>query len=155
MDSSPILILLIVWLIIGLPMKLAKQVREQAAKNAGAAKAAPQRHPKAPKAEAPQSAAAPLPEEGSFLRSTVMEPTIHITEHDDSVYRGSMNADTGEGYDPCHDEQMQPLTRIESEPVPRPQQARTGLPLGWTGNDVVRGIVMSEILNRKNSSWKR
>ena len=148
MDSSPILILLIVWLIIGLPMKLAKQVREQAAKNAGAAKAAPQRHPKAPKAEAPQPAAAPLPEEGSFLRSTVMEPTIHITEHDDSVYRGSMNADTGEGYDPCHDEQLASLSAAEAA-EPLPESAGPGLQLSWTGSDIVNGIVMSEILKRK------
>ena len=145
MDSSPILILLIVWLIIGLPMKLAKQVREQAAKNAGAAKAAPQRHPKA---EAPQPAAAPLPEEGSFLRSTVMEPTIHITEHDDSVYRGSMNADTGEGYDPCHDEQLASLSAAEAA-EPLTETAGSGLQLSWTGSDIVNGIVMSEILKRK------
>ena len=145
MDSSPILILLIVWLIIGLPMKLAKQVREQAAKNAGAAKAAPQRPPKA---EAPQPAAAPLPEEGSFLRSTVMEPTIHITEHDDSVYRGSMNADTGEGYDPCHDEQLASLSAAEAA-EPLTETAGSGLQLSWTGSDIVNGIVMSEILKRK------
>lgn len=148
MDSSPILILLIVWLIIGLPMKLAKQVREQAAKNAGAAKAAPQRHPKAPKAEASQPAAAPLPEEGSFLRPTVMEPTIHITEHDDSVYRGSMNTDTGEGYDPCHDEQLASLSAAEAA-EPLTETAGSGLQLSWTGSDIVNGIVMSEILKRK------
>ena len=33
--------------------------------------------------------------------------------------------------------------------APRTVQARPGIPLGWTNNDVVRGIVMSEILNRK------
>ena len=43
MDFSPLFILMIVWLIIGLPLKLAKQVKEQAAKNAGTARTAPQK----------------------------------------------------------------------------------------------------------------
>ena len=82
-------------------------------------------------------------------RLTTLRPSITFSDRDDSVYQGSMNAFTGEGYDPCHDEQMLPMTQIESEPAAQPQQAQSGLPLGWTGNDVVRGIVMSEILNRK------
>ena len=42
------------------------------------------------------------------------------------------------------------------EPVCKPEKAQPapktspGLPLGWTTNDMVRGIVMSEILNRKH-----
>ena len=146
MESS-LIILLIVWLLISLPLKLSKQVKEQAAKNARATNAAPQKQQKAPKAEAPMPASVPLSEEGSFIRPTVMQPTISVTEHDDSLYQGSMNADTGEGYDPCHDEQLAPLSAAEAmEPV---TETAPGLQLSWTGSDIVNGIVMSEILKRK------
>ena len=148
MDFSPLFILMIVWLIIGLPLKLAKQVKEQAAKNAGTTKTAPQKQHKAPKAEAQTPAPAPVSEEGSFFRPTVMQPTITVTEHDDTIYLGSMNANTGEGYDPCHDEQLAPLSAAEAaEPVT--ETAGSGLQLSWTGSDIVNGIVMSEILKRK------
>ena len=148
MDFSPLFILMIVWLIIGLPLKLAKQVKEQAAKNAGTARTAPQKQQKAPKTEAQIPAPAPVSEEGTFFRPTVMQPTITVTEHDDSVYSGSMNANTGEGYDPCHDEQLAPLSAAEAaEPVT--ETAGSGLQLSWTGSDIVNGIVMSEILKRK------
>ena len=77
-----------------------------------------------------------------------MQPTITVTEHDDSVYQGSMSADTGEGYDPCHDEQLAPLSAAQAaEPVT--EVAGPGLQLSWTGSDIVNGIVMSEILKRK------
>jgi len=79
-----------------------------------------------------------------------MQPTITVTDHDDSVYQGSMNADTGEGYDPCHDEQLAPLTLAETA-VPAAEAPESGLQLGWTGSDIVRGFVMSEILKRKTN----
>ena len=145
---SSIFLILIVWLLISLPLKLSKQVKEQAAKNARATNAAPQKQQKAPKAEVPKPAPAPVSEEGSFFRPTVMQPTISVTEHDDSVYTGSMNAETGEGYDPCHDEQLAPLSAAESA-VPAAEAAQPGLQLSWTGSDVVRGFVMSEILPRR------
>ena len=77
-----------------------------------------------------------------------MTPSITLTEHDDSIYQGSMNAVTGEGYDPCHDEQLAPLTAAESA-FTAPAETVPGLRLSWNGNEVVRGLVMSEILNRK------
>ena len=148
MDFSPLFILVIVWLIIGLPLKLAKQVKEQAARNAGTARTAPQKQQNAPKAKAPEPESVMVSEEGYFFRPTVMQPTISVTEHDDSVYQGSMSADTGEGYDPCHDEQLAPLSAAEAaEPVT--ETSGSGLQLSWTGSDIVNGIVMSEILKRK------
>jgi hypothetical protein len=71
-----------------------------------------------------------------------------VTEHDDSVYQGSMSASTGEGYDPCHDEQMAPLNAAEAA-SPETGTAVPGLQLSWNGSDIVQGIVMSEILKRK------
>ena len=147
MESS-IFLLVFIYILVAGCMKLSKQVKEQAAKNAGTAKTAPQKQHKAPKAEAKAPAPAPESEEGSFFRPTVMQPTITVTEHDDSIYSGSMNADTGEGYDPCHDEQLAPLSSAEAaEPVV--ESAGPGLQLSWTGSDIVNGIVMSEILKRK------
>ena len=148
MNSSALFILLIIWLLIAPIMKLSKQAKKQAAKNTEAPQAAPQKRQKAPKAEAPKPAPAPQPEEGSFFRPTVMQPTITVTEHDDSIYQGSLSADTGEGYDPCHDEQLAPLSAAQAaEPVT--EVAGPGLQLSWTGSDIVNGIVMSEILKRK------
>ena len=146
--QSSIFLLAFIYIIVAGCMKLARQVKEQAAKNAGTAKTAPQKQHKVPKAEAKAPAPAPDSEEGTFFRPTVMQPTITVTEHDDSVYSGSMNADTGEGFDPCHDEQLAPLSAAESA-EPAVESAGPGLQLSWTGSDIVNGIVMSEILKRK------
>lgn len=139
MDFPPILILVLAWLLIGLPISmLSKASREQAARKKAAA-ARP----------AGQPAEAPKPEgEGSFSRPTVLRPSISLTEHDDSIYQGSLGAVTGEGYDPCHEEQLAPLTAAETR-YEAVGPAAPGLQLNWTGNEIVRGIVMSEILKRK------
>ena len=142
-EFSPILILLIVWIFVGLPVsKLGKMAKQQQARNAGkqgAAKRGPARQEARPE-EAAQEPEAPA--------ERVLRPTITVTEHDDSIYQGSMNAVTGEGYDPCHDEQLAPLTAAESA-FTAPAETVPGLRLSWNGNEVVRGLVMSEILNRK------
>ncbi len=152
MDSSPLLGMLIVWLLIGIPLSaLSKKAKMKQNVNNAKAKAARTAAPAAPKKPTLQRpAGVPVPEtnEGSFFRSTVMQPTITITEHDDSVYQGSMNAETGEGYDPCHDEQMESLTLAETA-VPAAETEVPGLQLNWNGSEVVRGIVMSEILKRR------
>lgn len=140
MEFQPILILAVIWLLIGLPLsKLSKTAKQQQAsrkaKPSGAK--APQQKPEGAASETPEPA-----------RPTVLQPTITFTEDDDSVYQGSMNAVTGEGYDPCHDEQLAPLTATETA-VPAPEPAAPGLQLSWTGSDIVRGFVMSEILTRK------
>ena len=139
----PILMLLFIWLIIGLPLTVAKKAAEQQKKNA------PQKAQKKPETEQPRKVPAKKPDPAERL--TTLTPSISVTGHDDSVYRGSLNAVTGEGYDPCHDEQMAGLDRAkQSSPPPRAAQPQAGLPFGWTGSDMVRGIVMSEILKRKH-----
>ena len=141
MTFPPILILLIIWIFIGLPLaKLNQAAKEQqAAKHARPAGKASR-----PAAAGPAEPAEPA--EPSAPR--VLEPSIRFSEHDDSVYRGSMNAVTGEGYDPCHDEQLTSLTQAETAPVPT-AEAAPGLQLSFTGSEVVRGFVMSEILTRR------
>lgn len=131
----PLFLLLMIWIMIGVPLSVAKKATERQKKNA----AAPPRQVQVP--ESP-----PLQEEPL----QVLTPTVSPPRPDLPPYRGSLDADTGEGYDPCHDEQMASLTLAEQEEPPlHPQPASSGIPLGWTENDMVRGIVMSEILNRK------
>ena len=143
MEFQPILILVILWLLIGLPLSKLGQAakKQQAAKNA--AQKAPQARPK----DAPAKTAGP-DEPAVPAEHRVLQPSITFTRHDDSVYQGSMNAVTGEGYDPCHDEQLAPLTAVEAAP-PAAETTAPGLRLSWTGSDVVRGLVMSEVLKRK------
>lgn len=146
MDFPPILILGLFWLLIGLPLsklsKKAQQNAKQAKPGQGNAARKAQQNRQAPKAK-PQAQPQMQP-----ARPTVMQPTITVTEHDDSVYQGSLYAETGEGYDPCHDEQLSSLTLAESA-APAEETVIPGLQLSWTGSDVVRGLVMSEILNRR------
>ena len=137
---APILLLLVVWICVGLPLSLAKK---QAGRNGTARPGQQARPPQAPASEAPKPA---VSERLSPLTSTLTEP-----DHDDSVFTGSLGPVSTEGFDPCHDDQLHGLEPVcqpgrEFSPVP---QETSGLPLGWTPNDVVKGIVMSEILNRK------
>ena len=142
MGFPPILILAIIWLLIAPLLSAAKK---QQAKNAktGAAKQSGARTPKKQPETGNSTHVTPEP-----ARPTVMQPSITFTEHDDSVYQGSMNAITGEGFDPCHDEQLAPLTQAETA-VPAAAEGTPGLQLSFTGSEVVRGFVMSEILTRK------
>ncbi len=142
MNFSPILVLGLLWLLIGLPLsRLNKAAKsQQASKARRSASAKPGENP----AKQPENAA-PAPE---YNRPTVMQPTITLTEHDDSVYQGSLNAYTGEGFDPCHDEQLESLTLAETA-APAAEAPEPGLQLSWTGNEIVRGFVMSQILERK------
>ena len=141
MTFPPILIILFIWIFIGLPLAKLNQAakKQQATKHARPAGKASR-----PAAAGPAGQAEPA--ESSEPR--VLEPSIRFSEHDDSVYRGSLNAVTGEGYDPCHDEQLAPLTSAETV-TPPAEETVPGLQLSWTGSDVVRGLVMSEVLNRK------
>ena len=135
----PLIALFLVYTAIAAMSKTAKKVSDNRKSYSASRSAAPAETEPA-EGTAPEAAAAP--------RIREMQPTIRVSEHDDSVYTGSMNAVTGEGYDPCHDEQLAPLTRAEAA-VPAAEAAAPGLQLSWTGSEVVRGIVMSEILKRK------
>lgn len=142
MEFSPLFIIAIIWLLMAPILSAAKK---QQAKNAkpGAAKQK-QSGAKAPEQQ-PENSTYVTPESA---RPTVLQPSITFTEHDDSVYQGSLNAVTGEGYDPCHDEQLAPLTQAETA-APAAAETAPGLQLSFTGSEVVRGFVMSEILTRK------
>ena len=145
-NAAPLLLLLFFWVFIGIPVSAAKKAadRKKAAQPAVQKARREDPAPAAPKPAAPKPAA---PERLTPLASTLYEP-----DHDDSVFTGSLGPVTTEGYDPCHEEQlsgMEPVCRPGRESL-SPAETSPGLPLGWTGNDIVRGIVMSEILNRKH-----
>ena len=132
-NAAPLLLLLFFWVFIGIPVSVAKKAAEKK-------KAAQPAVQKTRRED-------PAPERLVPLASTLYEP-----DHDDSVFTGSLGPVTTEGYDPCHEEQlsgMEPVCQPGREPL-SPAETSPGLPLGWTGNDIVRGIVMSEILNRKH-----
>ncbi len=149
---SPMIVLAIIWLCIGLPLSKAAQAKKRnaAARSAAARAAAPK------PTQAPAQAQAPVRAQGPVWESSAqdrrMMPTISVTVNDDSVYQGSMNAYTDEGYDPCHEGDLKGLNRAESAPPAQPAGDTRALPFGWTGSDIVRGIVVSEILNRRKTS---
>lgn len=144
MQYPILMILVVLWLVIGLPLA---KLSQQAKKN-NAAKNAAQKRVQQPAAEPVKPAAPAVSAPEPPVLESRLRPTISVTEHDDSIYQGSLNAVTGEGYDPCHDEQMAPLTMAESA-VPAPTEEIPGLRLNWTANEIVRGLVMSEILTKK------
>ena len=142
-EFAPILLLLFAWIFVGLPISMAKKAANQKKQVRPVRPAAPAED----ETSAKQAPAAPE-------RLRPLTPTLSEPDHDDSVFTGSLGAFSTEGCDPCHDEQMRNMESVckpgrAQEHQPPAPQAHTGLPLGWTGSDMVRGVVMSEILNRK------
>ena len=77
----------------------------------------------------------------------VISPTVHphltpdCNIHDNS---GSLNYTSNEGKDPCHEEQLNRI-RTPEETAP-PEQG--GLTFDWTGDNMVKAVVMQEVLTR-------
>ena len=80
-------------------------------------------------------------------------PHVHVTPHRPDMFAGSMDADTNEGEDPCHEEQLNPVKgpRLMA-PI---QQEEPGLSLEWTGESMVKAFVMQEVLQRPCDRRKR
>ncbi len=138
---GPLIVLIIISFVVSLAGKAG-----QAAKK----KAAPPKRP-APAPENGESPSAPTAERPVRTEERVLHPTIEVTEHDDSIYSGSLNAVTGEGYDPCHDEQLAPLTLAETAAAETEAPAPSPVLPTWTGSEIARGFVMAEILNRREN----
>lgn len=60
-------------------------------------------------------------------------------------YAGSMLADTHEGEDPCHEDQLRAVPAPVLSPTP---EERPGLTLDWNGENMVKAFVMQEVLTR-------
>ena len=143
-EISPLLIIFIIWLCIGLPLSKINQAKKKNGTNRPSSSGRPA-EPAVPVQDTSREGPAP---EAPTARESRLTPTVSVTVGDDSVYAGSMNAVTGEGYDPCHEEDLAGLNSAETVSV-QPVADVHSLPFGWTGSDMVRGIVVSEILNRK------
>ena len=142
---SPLIFIFIIWVCIGLPLSKLNQAAKKKANGARPVSDRPS-VPEETRKEAPKPAAAPAEPP---VRDTRLMPTVTVTVNDDSIYAGSMNAVTGEGYDPCHDADLEGLNHAEAMAPVHPAGDVPSLPFGWTGSDIVRGIVVSEILNHK------
>ncbi len=69
--------------------------------------------------------------------------------HDDwaSLPVGSLQVDSPEGMDPCHDSFIP--DRKEEGPADVGKGTGAGLHFAWSGDEIVKGFVMGEILKRK------
>lgn len=100
--------------------------------------------PQAAPAAKPASMSSMLPPREASPQTA--QPTVHThLEPDCDVHdaSGSLNFRSLEGKDPCHEEQL-PASRT-SQPE---QSDGPGLTLNWTGDNLVKAIVMQEVLTR-------
>ena len=63
------------------------------------------------------------------------------------TYTGSLGITTNEGIDPCHEDQAMAMTSLEIGDLPD-EDVATGLKFSWEGNEVLKAVVMQEILKR-------
>ena len=148
-EFGPLLIVILIWVFVGLPAAMAKKVKEQKTAEKLSRGARPRPDIRTGGKPVPVSAE-PVTQPDTFSEPAPrLQPTVYVTPRDDSVYQGSLNAETGEGFDPCHDEDLERLNAVEAAPAVQPVSDVPALPFGWTGSDIVRGVVISEILKRK------
>lgn len=150
----------IVFLIIGIvtsvmSSKKQKEQRErQKAERMAAARpkpAAPARPAApAPKAEQLSMGSVLPPREGDNrpVGERVIKPQVHVhydPDCDTHDAPGSLNAASTEGKDDCHEEQLSGMRTAPAEEV---GEAPAGLTLQWSANELVRAVVMQEVLTR-------
>ena len=148
-EFGPLLIVILIWVFVGLPAAMAKKVKEQKTAEKLSRGARPRPDIRTGGKSVPVSAEPVTQPEAFSEPAPRLQPTVYVTPRDDSVYQGSLNAETGEGFDPCHDEDLERLNAVEAAPAVQPVSDVPALPFGWTGSDIVRGVVISEILKRK------
>ncbi len=142
--SPLIMLLLFVLVFVILPSSAAKKAAQRK-------KASAQRGNRP--AEKPQASGEKFPSDAFPARkeSSVQQPQGEgksLWEHDHTSYAGSLGSLSTEGFDPCHEEQMEHLSSLASEHDAEPQEL-PGLSMQWTGDEIVRGLVVSEVLKRK------
>ena len=149
MELFGLFIVIIIYLCLVYPASLAKK-NAKGRKTVNFNKAAQTQASPDMTEEAPKSAeesARVFETAGASVMEREYQPVRRPFEDDDTLYMGSMNAVTGEGTDPCHEDQLADVMPVTE---PAAEEPSGGLRLGWTGNEVVRGIVMSEVLKRRH-----
>ncbi len=146
---APLIVLLIVWSLIIPPLTAAKKkaAQNQQKRQSQAFREAGENIP----AQAPKQAPAPVrPTPAPPLQARTALQTSPMTSRLKDPYQGSLGEESTEGLDPCHDEQLAGLDLAESaEQTTDPAAVKPGLSLSWSSNDVVKGFVYGEILNRR------
>ena len=116
----------LVWIIIGIIVVVIKSKTKQKAPVKKNTSAAPDAKPRPAQATVPNPDKILPPDNGWDMAHTQPMPS-------------------SEGVDPCHEEQFKELDRITSEPVPDTPEGITSA----EAQELLRGVVMSEILRRK------
>ena len=80
-----------------------------------------------------------------------VETRVRVSPHMED-YEGSLHAESTEGIDPCHEEQLS--ERPAPQLVPMPVEA-PGIRLDWTGENMVKAFIMQEVLQRPCDRRKR
>ena len=80
-----------------------------------------------------------------------VETRVRVSPHMEE-YEGSLHAESTEGVDPCHEEQLsgRPALQLAPMPVETP-----GIRLEWTGENMVKAFIMQEVLQRPCERRKR
>ena len=80
-----------------------------------------------------------------------VETRVRVSPHMED-YEGSLHAESTEGIDPCHEEQLseRPAPQLAPMPVEAP-----GIRLDWTGENMVKAFIMQEVLQRPCDRRKR
>lgn len=82
----------------------------------------------------------------SDIPGQVITPTVHVHLKPDCAIHdkpGSLGVASMEGKDPCHEEDLV-YDRIDRQP----HQQEGGLTFDWTGDTMVKAVVMQEVLTR-------
>lgn len=142
-----IIILFAVSSILSSAKKKQQQANAMARHQAAAARmqaAAPQPKPAHPPLQM-QTVTPPVSFEG--VAAPAIAPTVHTHLEPDCETHdapGSLGFVSTEGKDPCHEEQLADL-RTAKKPA---AEAQAGLTFDWTGDNIVKAVVMQEVLTR-------
>lgn len=149
MDFEVLIVLFVVVMAVSSLSRKAKQVQQTAQKRTGSPAAAPVKQAKSVKAEAARpSAATP------YIDKTPVQPVEYKTiqarvtdPHMEPSYVGSMGGESGEGIDPCHDDEMQRAYALDVRPVDA-AAPDIGIAAMFGRDQLLKAVVMSEILAR-------
>ena len=151
-DLAPFLLMLLFWVFLG--SRISKIKKNNNAKTGTVQKPQQEtkRQPDPVNLPPDPVSAAPV---RSPMSPSIPSPSLSegLSGWDHSTYSvGSLGEDSLEGVDPCHDGQAEDMDRLRSVPSENPSSTVPGMTLSWAGNDVVRGFVYGEILNRRKSA---
>ncbi len=140
-------IFVVIALISSLAAAIKKAGQKAEAHSFGASPVKPK--PAAPRQPHPYAPAQPVVApalSASDVPGQVIVPTVHThVEPDCDTHDapGSLGETSSEGKDPCHEEQ---LTHVRTIEEPAPEQG--GLTFSWSGDNMVKAVIMQEVLTR-------